>query len=36
MVSSLPHHFLDSHGVMGFFSGLALDFRKVLEHGEVV
>ena len=36
MVSTLPFHFLDSHGVMEFIIGLSLDFWKVLELGEVV
>ena len=33
---SLPFHFLDRHGVMGFFFGLTLDFWKFLEPGEAV
>ena len=36
VVSAFPCNFLDSHGVMGFSYGSALDFRKVLELGEVV
>jgi len=33
---NLAFPFRDSHGVMGFFLSCALDFRKVLDPGEVV
>ena len=35
-VLAFPCHFLDSHVVMGFILGWALDSRKGLESGEVV
>lgn len=36
VVSTFLFHFLDSHGVVGFIIGWALDFQKALELGEVV
>lgn len=36
MVSALPCHFLDNHGLAGFILGWALYLWKVLESSEVV